>query len=54
MKKTKKNSLEHLDDVDVFFDPKPLSDAEKNIISEAIVEYKRKKKGKSSKRKQSA
>lgn len=54
MKKTKKTPLDHLDDVDVFFDPKPLTKEEKNLLCEAIASYKKKSKKKATKSKEEA
>jgi hypothetical protein len=55
MKKTKKTPLDHLDDIDVFFDPTPLTEVEKKLLSAAIAAYKKKGRKKNfAKRKQAA
>jgi hypothetical protein len=53
--KRKKDNLDHLDDKDFLVDPKPLTEAEKKLLSEAIALHKKKSARKnSSKRKHAA
>lgn len=52
--KNKKDNLDHLDDKDFIVDPKPLTADEKELLSKAIAAYRKKNKGKSSKRKRAA
>ena len=47
----KKNSIEHLDDVDVYFDPRPLTREDEIAISKFINENKMKKQGKTNHKK---
>jgi hypothetical protein len=56
MKNRKKDAIEHLDDVDVYVDPRPMTKEEEEMISKYIQEQKRKNllKGKKQKNKRAA
>ncbi len=42
--KRKKDNLDHLDDKDFVVDPRPLTEAEKKLLSAAIAAHKKKMK----------